>query len=51
MWRVPFLAVPQSCFEAPVNAALQAPIKKQEKKNNNMCEISQEADAPLQWPQ
>lgn len=32
MWRVPFLAVPQSCFEAPVNAALQAPIKKQEKK-------------------
>lgn len=37
MWRVPFLAVPQSCFEAPVNAALQALIKKSGKKKKTLC--------------
>lgn len=39
------MAVSQSCFEASVNA----PLKK--KKKIIMCEISQEADVPLQWPQ
>lgn len=36
----PFLAVPQSCFEASVNALLWI---------NVMCGISQEAAPPLQW--